>query len=60
MEMYYKDQRHKILNFLATIVFMKIGTKILHLNRNLALSAPRNWRSAAFKYLLMPYIYSTY
>lgn len=39
---------------------MKIGTKIAHLNRNLALSAPRNWRSVVFKYLLMPYVYSTY
>jgi hypothetical protein len=39
---------------------MKIGTKIVHLNRSIALSAPRNWRSVVFKYFLIPYLYSTY
>ncbi len=45
---------------MAAILLMKIGTKLTHLNRNIALSAPRNWRSIAFKYLLIPYIYSQY
>lgn len=58
--MHYKDERQKVFTFLATIVFMKIGTKLVHMNRAVALSAPRNWTSTLFKYLLMPYLVSTY
>jgi len=39
---------------------MKIGTKVMHMNRSIALSAPRNWRSTLFKYVLIPYLASTY
>ena len=58
--MHYKDERHKVFTFLAVIVMMKIGTKILHMNRAVALSAPRNWTSVLFKYALVPYLVSTY
>lgn len=58
--MHYKDERHKIFSFLAAVVFVKIGTKVVHMNRALALSAPRSWRSTLFKYVFVPYLLSTY
>jgi hypothetical protein len=42
------------------MVLVKIATKVTHMNRNLALSAPRNWRSIVFKYVFIPYVVSTY
>lgn len=30
------------------------------MNRSLALSAPRNWKSVLFKYVFIPYLLSTY
>jgi hypothetical protein len=39
---------------------MKIGTGIVHMNRSLALSAPRNWKSVLFKYVAIPYALSSY
>lgn len=58
--MHFKDERQKIFTFLAVVVLMKIGTKIVHMNRAIALSAPRNWTSVLFKYFLVPYMASTY
>jgi len=39
---------------------MKIGTKIVHMKRSLALSAPRNWKSVIFKYVAIPYAFCSY
>lgn len=58
--MHYRDERHKVLSFLTFVVLMKIGTKLVHMNRALALSAPRNWKSVLFKYVAIPYILSSY
>ena len=58
--MHCKDERHKMFTFLAVVVLMKIGTKVVHMNRALALSAPRNWTSTLFKYVVVPYAVSTY
>lgn len=41
-------------------IMMKIATKISHINRAMALSAPRNWKGALFKYAMIPYFFSTY
>lgn len=41
-------------------VLMKIGTKIVHMNRAMALSAPRNWKSVTLKYIMIPYLFSAY
>jgi hypothetical protein len=60
MDMHYKDERQKFFTFIAVAIIMKIGTKFLHMNRAFALSAPRNWTSVLFKYILVPYITSTY
>jgi hypothetical protein len=60
LNMHYNDERYKIFTFLAAIVIMKIGTKIVHMNRALALSAPRNWTSVLFKYVCVPYMFSMY
>ncbi len=58
--MHLKDERHKAISFLTTIVLMKIGTQVVHMNRALMLSAPRNWKSVMFKYIFIPYLMSTY
>jgi len=42
------------------VVLMKIGTRIVHMNRALALSAPRNWKSVLFKYIAIPYAFGSY
>lgn len=58
--MHYKDERHKVISFLTAMVLIKLASKVVHINRALALSAPRNWKSVMFKYVFLPYLCSSY
>jgi hypothetical protein len=60
MEIYINNSRKRVMTFLLTAVAMSISTKLIHMIRSIALSAPRKWRTALFKYLFVPYVFSTY
>lgn len=54
------NRMNQLYSFIGSIIAIKILTKISHIKRSIALSAPRGWRTFIFKYLIMPCFISNY